>query len=323
MDDPLYREEILDHYYSSPHRGRLESPDRVSDLDNPLCGDEVHLELSLGSDGRIEQVRFDGHGCVISQAATSLARRPRRRCDAGGGPQHLPRRRGQAPGRPPLPHPLEMRPARLEGTSEGSGGATTMSQVQHSLTDILSQLLEPVGRMMPVKFAEDLAAMRAAPEVRERIDELAEKCTEGRLTPEERAPREPTKHEAADIESLRLLPPSAICSAFRHLFTSTMSSQYSMAAQTTRRSSASASSGAMPRKEPTCRTEIPRRDGSKYASTAVSKSGTGTSRFAVRPSWEAPLSVLSDSGQPQRAQRTQRMSKRQDTRRLEVSWTSW
>ena len=72
MDDPLYREEILDHYYSSPHRGRLESPDRVSDLDNPLCGDEVHLELSLGSDGRIEHVRFDGHGCVISQAATSL-----------------------------------------------------------------------------------------------------------------------------------------------------------------------------------------------------------------------------------------------------------
>ena len=72
MDDPLYREEILDHYYSSPHRGRLESPDLVSDLDNPLCGDEIHLELCLGSDGRIEQVRFDGHGCVISQAATSL-----------------------------------------------------------------------------------------------------------------------------------------------------------------------------------------------------------------------------------------------------------
>jgi nitrogen fixation NifU-like protein len=72
MDDPLYREEILDHYYSSPHRGRLESPDLVADLDNPLCGDEVHLELSLSSDGRIHQVRFEGRGCVISQAATSL-----------------------------------------------------------------------------------------------------------------------------------------------------------------------------------------------------------------------------------------------------------
>ena len=72
MDDPLYREEILDHYYSSPHRGRLESPDLVCDLDNPLCGDEIHLELSLGADGRISKVRFDGHGCVISQAATSF-----------------------------------------------------------------------------------------------------------------------------------------------------------------------------------------------------------------------------------------------------------
>jgi nitrogen fixation NifU-like protein len=72
MDDPLYREEILDHYYSSPHRGHLECPDRVCDLDNPLCGDQIHLELSIDSDGRIDRVRFDGHGCVISQAATSL-----------------------------------------------------------------------------------------------------------------------------------------------------------------------------------------------------------------------------------------------------------
>jgi len=72
MDDPLYREELLDHYYSSPHRGRLESPDLVADLDNPLCGDQIHLELSLGAGGRIDRVRFEGHGCVISQAATSL-----------------------------------------------------------------------------------------------------------------------------------------------------------------------------------------------------------------------------------------------------------
>jgi nitrogen fixation NifU-like protein len=72
MDDPLYREEILDHYYSSPHRGRLECPDRVCDLDNPLCGDQVHLELNISDDGCISQVRFEGHGCVISQAATSL-----------------------------------------------------------------------------------------------------------------------------------------------------------------------------------------------------------------------------------------------------------
>ncbi|WP_165075359.1 iron-sulfur cluster assembly scaffold protein [Paludisphaera rhizosphaerae] len=72
MDDPLYREEILDHYYSSPYRGRLERPDCACDLDNPLCGDQIHVELTLGDDDRIKEVRFDGKGCVISQAATSL-----------------------------------------------------------------------------------------------------------------------------------------------------------------------------------------------------------------------------------------------------------
>ncbi len=72
MDDLLYREEILDHYYSSPHRGRLESPDLHAELDNPLCGDHIRLELELGPGDRIERIRFDGDGCAISQAAASL-----------------------------------------------------------------------------------------------------------------------------------------------------------------------------------------------------------------------------------------------------------
>ena len=72
MDDPLYREEILDHYYSSPYRGRLDHADCACDLDNPFCGDQIHVELSVGDDDRIGQIRFDGKGCVISQAATSL-----------------------------------------------------------------------------------------------------------------------------------------------------------------------------------------------------------------------------------------------------------
>lgn len=71
MDDPLYREEILDHYYSSPYRGRLERFDHACDLDNPFCGDQIHVELTVDGD-RIKDVRFDGKGCVISQAATSL-----------------------------------------------------------------------------------------------------------------------------------------------------------------------------------------------------------------------------------------------------------
>ncbi|HEX8202081.1 MAG TPA: iron-sulfur cluster assembly scaffold protein [Isosphaeraceae bacterium] len=71
-DDVLYREEILEHYHSSPHRGRLEAPDLAAELDNPLCGDRIRLELGLGPEGRIDRVRFDGHGCAISQAAASL-----------------------------------------------------------------------------------------------------------------------------------------------------------------------------------------------------------------------------------------------------------
>lgn len=62
-----------------------------------------------------------------------------------------------------------------------------MSQLQQPPTNVLSQLLEPVGQMMPPEFARKLAALRATPEVQARIDELADKCNEGDLTPEERA----------------------------------------------------------------------------------------------------------------------------------------
>ncbi len=64
-----------------------------------------------------------------------------------------------------------------------------MSQLDssHHQPDILSQLLEPVGQMMPVDFAQKLAAMRASPEVQARIDELADRCTDGELSDEERA----------------------------------------------------------------------------------------------------------------------------------------
>lgn len=72
MDDALYREDILDHYRSSPHRGRLETPDYVAELDNPLCGDHIRLEVAAGPDGRIQAIRFDGDGCALSQAGASM-----------------------------------------------------------------------------------------------------------------------------------------------------------------------------------------------------------------------------------------------------------
>ncbi len=76
MDD-LYRENILDHY-KHPHNWSPPAPElgRV-DLEfhdlNPLCGDELTVQLAVDSEGRIEDLRFRGHGCAISQAAASMA----------------------------------------------------------------------------------------------------------------------------------------------------------------------------------------------------------------------------------------------------------
>lgn len=73
MDDALYREEILQHYKRPHNWGPMESPDLVFEDVNPLCGDELKVMLKVGEDGTITDVRFDGHGCAISQAAASMA----------------------------------------------------------------------------------------------------------------------------------------------------------------------------------------------------------------------------------------------------------
>ena len=72
MDD-LYREEILSHYKRPHNWGEMESPDLEFEDNNPLCGDELKVMLRVGEDGTIEDIRFDGHGCAISQAAASMA----------------------------------------------------------------------------------------------------------------------------------------------------------------------------------------------------------------------------------------------------------
>lgn len=71
MDD-LYREQILEHYKRPHNWGEMESPDLAFEDFNPLCGDELKVMLRVGPDRRIEDVRFSGHGCAISQAAASL-----------------------------------------------------------------------------------------------------------------------------------------------------------------------------------------------------------------------------------------------------------
>jgi nitrogen fixation protein NifU and related proteins len=77
MSDPalesLYREVILDHYKNPRGHGVIEGADAEAEGQNPLCGDEVSIYVAFGEDGEtIDDVRFSGRGCAISQAATSM-----------------------------------------------------------------------------------------------------------------------------------------------------------------------------------------------------------------------------------------------------------
>ncbi|HKG36627.1 MAG TPA: iron-sulfur cluster assembly scaffold protein [Solirubrobacterales bacterium] len=70
--EELYREQILEHYKRPHNFGRLEEFDLEFEDSNPFCGDEQHVTIRLGDDGRVEAVAFEGKGCAISTAATSL-----------------------------------------------------------------------------------------------------------------------------------------------------------------------------------------------------------------------------------------------------------
>ena len=70
--DQLYRELILDHYKNPRNHGLLDPADARAEGQNPLCGDEVTVSVRLGEGDVIEEVGFDGRGCAISQAATSM-----------------------------------------------------------------------------------------------------------------------------------------------------------------------------------------------------------------------------------------------------------
>ncbi len=76
MDD-LYRENILEHYKQprnwSPPEAPIAEPDLEYEDFNPLCGDELKVQIRVGEDNRVQELRFSGHGCAISQAAASMA----------------------------------------------------------------------------------------------------------------------------------------------------------------------------------------------------------------------------------------------------------
>ena len=71
--DQMYREVILDHYKNPRGHGAIADADAHAEGQNPLCGDEVSIYVAFGEDGEtIDDVKFSGRGCAISQAATSM-----------------------------------------------------------------------------------------------------------------------------------------------------------------------------------------------------------------------------------------------------------
>jgi nitrogen fixation NifU-like protein len=69
--DDFYRDYILDHYRHPRNFGRLERADAEAEDLNPLCGDQIRMELKV-DDGLVSDVRFSGKGCAISQASASM-----------------------------------------------------------------------------------------------------------------------------------------------------------------------------------------------------------------------------------------------------------
>jgi nitrogen fixation NifU-like protein len=70
--DALYREQILEHYKRPHNFGHLEHPDLEFEDTNPFCGDEQHVTIKLDGDDKVAAIAFEGKGCAISTAATSL-----------------------------------------------------------------------------------------------------------------------------------------------------------------------------------------------------------------------------------------------------------
>ncbi len=69
--EELYREVILDHYRNPRNKGHLEHPQATAQGVNPLCGDEITIEVSFDGD-KVSEVAVEGQGCSISQSSASM-----------------------------------------------------------------------------------------------------------------------------------------------------------------------------------------------------------------------------------------------------------
>ena len=72
MSAEIYKEIILDYYRHPRNYGKLEKSDISARDSNPLCGDEVEVQISVADGGKIGEIKFYGKGCAISQASTSM-----------------------------------------------------------------------------------------------------------------------------------------------------------------------------------------------------------------------------------------------------------
>ncbi|MEK0325708.1 MAG: SUF system NifU family Fe-S cluster assembly protein, partial [Nitrosopumilus sp.] len=70
--EDLYKEIILDYYKNPRNFGTLENPDMKAMDTNPLCGDELEMQIKLGESNKIADIRFNGKGCAISMASASI-----------------------------------------------------------------------------------------------------------------------------------------------------------------------------------------------------------------------------------------------------------
>ncbi len=72
MMDDLYRELIVERYKTPLYKGKLEGGNISFEDENPLCGDQIRIDLKVDDSGKILAAAFDGHGCAISQASADL-----------------------------------------------------------------------------------------------------------------------------------------------------------------------------------------------------------------------------------------------------------
>jgi nitrogen fixation protein NifU and related proteins len=72
LAEQMYRENIMEHYKSPRNRGRVKNAEIVFSDNNPACGDEIEVTVKLNDKKEVIDVKFEGTGCAISQAATSM-----------------------------------------------------------------------------------------------------------------------------------------------------------------------------------------------------------------------------------------------------------